>query len=48
MLAYGKVGKVDFLKVMERLKNKPDGKYIEVTAVTPTLWVKVKPPPPWA
>ena len=36
MLAYGKVGKVDFLKVMERLKNKPDGKYIEVTAVTPT------------
>jgi formate--tetrahydrofolate ligase len=36
MLAYGKVGKVDFLKVIERLKNKPDGKYIEVTAVTPT------------
>jgi formyltetrahydrofolate synthetase len=36
MLAYGKVGKIDFLKVMERLKNKPDGKYIEVTAVTPT------------
>ncbi len=36
MLAYGKVGKVDFLKVMERLKDKPDGKYIEVTAVTPT------------
>ena len=36
ILAYGKVGKVDFLKVMDRLKNKPDGKYIEVTAVTPT------------
>jgi formate--tetrahydrofolate ligase len=36
ILAYGKVAKVDFLKVMERLKNKPDGKYIEVTAVTPT------------
>jgi formyltetrahydrofolate synthetase len=36
MQAYGKVGKVDFLKVMDRLKNKPDGKYIEVTAVTPT------------
>ena len=36
ILAYGKVGKIDFLKVMERLKNKPDGKYIEVTAVTPT------------
>jgi formate--tetrahydrofolate ligase len=36
VLAYGKVAKLDFLKVMERLKNKPDGKYIEVTAVTPT------------
>jgi len=36
ILAYGKVARVDFLKVMERLKNKPDGKYIEVTAVTPT------------
>jgi formate--tetrahydrofolate ligase len=35
-LAYGKVAKLDFLKIMERLKNKPDGKYIEVTAVTPT------------
>ncbi len=36
ILAYGKVAKLDFLKIMERLKNKPDGKYIEVTAVTPT------------
>jgi len=36
VLAYGKVAKLDFLRVMERLKNKPDGKYIEVTAVTPT------------
>ena len=36
VLAYGKVAKLDFLKVMERLKDKPDGKYIEVTAVTPT------------
>ncbi|MFH1382492.1 MAG: formate--tetrahydrofolate ligase [Chloroflexota bacterium] len=36
VLAYGKVAKLDFLKIMERLKNKPDGKYIEVTAVTPT------------
>ncbi|MDO8636229.1 MAG: formate--tetrahydrofolate ligase, partial [Dehalococcoidia bacterium] len=34
--AYGKVAKLDFLKIIERLKNKPDGKYIEVTAVTPT------------
>jgi formyltetrahydrofolate synthetase len=36
ILAYGKVAKLDFLKIIERLKNKPDGKYIEVTAVTPT------------
>jgi len=34
--AYGKVAKLDFLKIIERLKNKPDGKYVEVTAVTPT------------
>src|SRR5665811_979563 len=36
LLGYGKVSKLDFLKVFERLKDKPDGKYIEVTAVTPT------------
>jgi len=36
MLAYGRISKLDFSKIMERLKNKPDGKYIEVTAITPT------------
>ncbi|MBI4304024.1 MAG: formate--tetrahydrofolate ligase, partial [Chloroflexi bacterium] len=36
MIPYGKTPKLDFLKIIERLKNKPDGKYIEVTAVTPT------------
>ncbi len=36
VLAYGKVAKLDFLKIIDRLKNRPDGKYIEVTAVTPT------------
>jgi len=36
VLHYGKVAKLDFLKIMERLRGKPDGKYIEVTAVTPT------------
>ena len=36
VLAYGKVAKLDFLKIMERLQSKADGKYIEVTAVTPT------------
>ena len=28
--------KLDFMKIMDRLKDKPDGKYIEVTAITPT------------
>jgi len=36
MLPYGRIAKLDFLKIMERLKDKPDGKYIEVTAITPT------------
>ncbi len=36
MLAYGRIAKLDFLKIIDRLKNKPDGKYIEVTAITPT------------
>ncbi len=36
LLPYGKISKLDFLKIMERLGNRPDGKYIEVTAITPT------------
>jgi formate--tetrahydrofolate ligase len=36
MLPMGRLGKVDFLKVINRLQDKPDGKYIEVTAITPT------------
>jgi len=36
MLAMGRLGKLDFLKIMNRLNDKPDGKYIEVTAITPT------------
>jgi formyltetrahydrofolate synthetase len=36
IIPYGKTPKIDFLKVIDRLKNKPDGKYVEVTAVTPT------------
>jgi len=36
LLAYGRIAKLDFLKIIERLKGKPDGKYIEVTAITPT------------
>jgi methylenetetrahydrofolate dehydrogenase (NADP+) / methenyltetrahydrofolate cyclohydrolase / formyltetrahydrofolate synthetase len=32
----GKVSKLDFLRIFERLRSRPDGKYIEVTAITPT------------
>ncbi len=30
------IAKIDFQKVLERLKDKPDGKYIDVTAISPT------------
>ena len=30
------LAKVDYMRVMERLKDKPSGKYIDVTAITPT------------
>ncbi len=36
VLPMGRLAKLDFLKIMNRLKDKPDGKYIEVTAITPT------------
>ena len=36
IIPYGRLCRLDFLKVIERLKNKPDGKYVEVTAITPT------------
>ncbi len=36
VLPYGRIAKLDFLKIINRLKKKPDGKYIEVTAITPT------------
>ena len=36
VIPMGKLAKLDFLKIIERLKDKPDGKYIEVTAITPT------------
>ena len=36
ILPYGKISKLDFLKIIDRLKDKPDGKYVEVTAITPT------------
>ncbi|WP_022854023.1 formate--tetrahydrofolate ligase [Thermodesulfatator atlanticus] len=37
LLPYGHyVAKIDYRKVLERLKDKPNGKYIDVTAITPT------------
>jgi methylenetetrahydrofolate dehydrogenase (NADP+) / methenyltetrahydrofolate cyclohydrolase / formyltetrahydrofolate synthetase len=36
VVPYGRLSRIDFLKVMKRLEKKPDGKYIEVTAITPT------------
>ena len=30
------VAKVDYMKVLERISDRPDGKYINVTAITPT------------
>jgi len=36
IIPYGRLCRLDFMKIIERLKAKPDGKYIEVTAITPT------------
>jgi formyltetrahydrofolate synthetase len=37
LLPYGHyVAKLDYMAILERLKGRPDGKYIEVTAITPT------------
>jgi formate--tetrahydrofolate ligase len=36
ILPYGRIAKLDFMKIIDRLKRKKDGKYIEVTAITPT------------
>ena len=30
------IAKIDFMKVLDRLKDKPNGKYIDVSAITPT------------
>ncbi|MBN2099156.1 MAG: formate--tetrahydrofolate ligase [Dehalococcoidia bacterium] len=36
LIPYGRVSKLDFIKIMNRLADRPDGNYIEVTAITPT------------
>ncbi|MEI6970955.1 MAG: formate--tetrahydrofolate ligase [bacterium] len=36
LIPMGRVGKVDFVKAMARLRNQPQGYYVDVTAITPT------------
>lgn len=36
VIPYGRIAKLDFIKIMNRLKDRPNGKFIEVTAITPT------------
>ncbi len=36
IVPYGRLCRLDFMKIIDRLKDRPDGKYIEVTAITPT------------
>jgi formate--tetrahydrofolate ligase len=36
VIPYGRICKLDFIKIIDRLKDRPDGKYINVTAITPT------------
>ncbi len=36
LIPYGRLCKLDFTKIIKRLKDRPDGKYIEVTGITPT------------
>jgi methylenetetrahydrofolate dehydrogenase (NADP+)/methenyltetrahydrofolate cyclohydrolase/formyltetrahydrofolate synthetase len=36
VIPMGRLAKLDFLRIIERLKHRPDGYYIEVTAITPT------------
>jgi formate--tetrahydrofolate ligase len=36
VIPYGRLSRINFMKVLDRFKDKPDGKYVEITAVTPT------------
>jgi methylenetetrahydrofolate dehydrogenase (NADP+)/methenyltetrahydrofolate cyclohydrolase/formyltetrahydrofolate synthetase len=36
IIPMGRVAKLDFLKIIDRLADRPDGNYIEITATTPT------------
>jgi formyltetrahydrofolate synthetase len=35
-ISVGRICKLDFLKIIEPLQDRPDGKYLEITAITPT------------
>jgi len=41
------IGKVDFLKVLNRLEGRPNGRYIDVTAITPPRWGRGRARPSW-
>ncbi|MDD2554060.1 MAG: formate--tetrahydrofolate ligase, partial [Desulfotomaculaceae bacterium] len=36
IIPYGRICKLDSMKIIKRLADRPDGKYINVTAITPT------------
>jgi methylenetetrahydrofolate dehydrogenase (NADP+) / methenyltetrahydrofolate cyclohydrolase / formyltetrahydrofolate synthetase len=36
IIPMGRLCKLDFMQIIDRLKGSPDGKYVEVTAITPT------------
>jgi formyltetrahydrofolate synthetase len=36
VIPYGRVSRLDYMKILDRLKDRPDGKYVEITAITPT------------
>lgn len=36
VIPYGRICKLDYLKIWERVKDRPSRKYIDVTAITPT------------
>lgn len=36
LIPYGRICKLDSMKIIKRLSGRPDGKYINVTAITPT------------
>lgn len=36
VIPMGRLAKLDFLRIIDRLGSRPDGKYVEVTAITPT------------